>query len=138
MKFAVVYATKTGHSKKIATAVAAGLGVDAYDVKKTPILEKIDLLYIVGGIYGGKSLREMMDYVKTLKPDNIKKAALITSSASKSAKQTDVRKALIDNGIEVIEEEFKCPGSFMVLKLGHPNDNEIKNAVEFALKTSNE
>jgi len=41
-KVSVLYRSMTGHSKKIAKAIAFGLGVTAYDVKKKPQLEKVD------------------------------------------------------------------------------------------------
>jgi len=136
MKNSVIYASKTGHSRKIANAVASELKVDAYDVKKTPILENVDILYIVGGIYAGKSAPEMIDYLKTLSEKNVKRAVLLTSSASKKGRQNDVRKILTDNGIAVSEEEFKCRGGFLIIAIGHPNSEDIKNAVEFVKKTS--
>ena len=132
MKKTIIYATMTGHSKKIALAIADELKIDAYNVKDKPILEKIDTLYIVGGLYGGKSSPQMIEYVNTLKGEHIKRAVLITSSAKKTAKQLDTREMLQSKGINVLEDEFTCQGSFLLIGLRHPNKDDIANAVEFA------
>lgn len=131
-KIAVVYRSMTGHSKKIAKAIAAELKAEAQNVKQKPQLDDIDLLFIVGGIYSGKSLPEMTDYIKTINNSAVKKAALITSSVSDKKGQDEVRFILKSNGIEVIEQEYRCRGNFLFIKMGHPNKKEIAGAVEFA------
>ena len=133
MNKVVIYASMTGHSKKIALAIANELGIEAYNVKNKPILEDIDLLFIVGGIYGGNSSPNLIEYLNNdIKAEHIKKVALLTSSASKKAKQTDTRDILTKKGINVLEEEFTCKGAFLLIGLGHPNKGEIADAVEFA------
>lgn len=133
MNIAVLYRSMTGHSKKIATAVAAELGVAAQNIKTKPGLENIDLLFIIGGIYSGKSLPDMIEYIKTLTPSAVKKAVIMTSSAS-DKKQDEVRGILSANGIEVATEEYLCKGGFLFLKFGHPNKKEIADAAVFAKK----
>ena len=134
MNVAVIYATKTKHSKKIAESIANALNVDALDVRSSPVLSGVDLLYIVGGIYGGQSLPVLLNYVGTLDGSNIKQAVLITSCASKKSPQTQVRQRLQQKGINVLEEEFLCQGSFLFLSMGHPNKLDLENAAAFALQ----
>ena len=128
----IVYATKTRHSKKIAEAVGKALNVQAQNVSDNPAQEA-DLLFIVGGIYGGESLPELLAFVKNLEKEKIKRAALITSCASKKQGQDSVRKILQDKGIPVVDE-FICYGSFLFLKMGRPNKDDIQEAVNFAFK----
>jgi len=132
MKIAVIYRSMTGHSKKIAKAVSAALGTEALDIKKKPVLEGVDLVFIAGGIYGGKSLNGMIDYIKTLSPSNAKSAVLLTSSASDKTGQNEVREILTLSGISVSEKEYRCKGGFLLFKFGHPDKNEIAAAAEFA------
>lgn len=134
MKTEIIYCSMTGHSQKIARAVAAEFVIEAKNIKIKPDLQDVDLLFIVGGIYGGKSLPDMLEFVKTLKPDIIKKAVLMTSSTSDKNGQDDVRFILQANGIEVASTEYRCKGNFLFLKFGHPNKQEITDAVEFAKK----
>ena len=127
----IIYATMTKHSKKIAEAVGAALQVKAQNVKENPVLGETGLLFIVGGIYGGESMPEMLEFVKKLDGTKIKSAALITSSVSDKKGQESVRKLLEEKGIRVVDE-MRCFGNFVVVKLGHPNKTEINRAVEFA------
>ena len=132
MKISVVYKTKTGHSKKIANAIAENLQIQAEDIKTNPKLNQVDLLFIVGGIYGGQSLPELISYVNNLDSTMVKKVALITSSAGKTVKQASIRDILVENNIEVLEEEFVCQGSFLVVGFRHPNKADIDGAIAYA------
>lgn len=132
MKTALIYSTMTGHSKKIANAIANQLQIQAENIKTNPQLQGVDLLFIVGGIYGGKSQPKLLDYVNKLDSSQVKKVALITSCASNETRQEKVRECLIGKNIEVVGEEYICKGSFLFFGLGHPNKTEIENSVEFA------
>ena len=121
----------TGHSKKIANAIGAALGAPAQNIKKKPQLDGIDLAFIVGGIYGSKSLTGMLEFVKTLNTSMVKQVALITSSATDKSGQDEVRAMLTANQIKVVDE-YRCLGNFLFIKMGHPNKKEIAEAVEFA------
>lgn len=136
MKHIVIYATMTGHSKKIANAIASDLGCKAVNIKENPVLEPVDVLYVVGGVYGGQSLPDLIKYLENMDGSIAKKAVIITSSASVVAKQEQARSILEQKGIEVLEEEYTCKGAFLIMGLGHPNKEEIKKAVEFAKKNA--
>lgn len=133
-RIAIMYATMTGHSRKIAAAIGRTMNIEAVNVSARPMLAGVDLLFIVGGIYGGESLPRLLKYVQTLHANSVKKVALVTSSA-REQKQDSVRKMLEDRDIEVLDE-FRCPGSFLFLSFGHPNKADVKQAVDFALKIS--
>lgn len=132
MKIQLIYASKTGHSKKIARAISEELGIKMSAVSDQPKFQEVDLLYIVGGIYGGKSLPGMIDFIKTLNNKQVKKAVLITSCVSKKMGQTEIRKLLSEKNIEVLDKEFICQGNFLFFGLGHPNKTDIDDAVHFA------
>jgi len=136
MRIGLVYATRTGHSKKIALAVAQALQVDAVDIRTKPVLGNIDLLYIVGGIYGGKSSPDLAAFVKTITGQHVKRAVLMTSSGGKTLTQSEIRQILVGSGVQVIEEEFICQGSILFVGVGHPNANDIQNAIAFATRTA--
>lgn len=132
MKTGLIYATKTGHSTKIAKAIARELRVDALNIKNNPQIEDLDVLYIVGGIYGGKDAPELIAYANNMKAGQAERVALITSSAGNSQRQSALREILTGKGIVVVEEEFMCQGSFLFVGMGHPNQQDIQNAVDFA------
>ncbi len=128
----VVYATKTKHSRKLAEVIGQELHIKAENVAASPEPRPADLLFIVGGIYGGKSLPEMINYAEKLKANQVKKAVLVTSSVSASMRrQSDIRRIWKEKGIEVLEE-ITCPGSLLFIKLGHPSTEDVKRAAERA------
>lgn len=134
-KVKIVYATKTRHSKKIAIAIAKALNVQAEDVVNKPNLGSVDLLFIVGGIYGGTSLPSLLEFAKNLEKENIRRVVFITSSVKKIQGQDAVRQILEEKGIPVIDE-IHCQGSFLFMKFGHPKESDIKEVVESTLKLS--
>lgn len=134
-KISVIYATKTKHSRKIANAVAAALGVSAQDALNRPTLGETELLFIVGGLYGGESLPELLDYVSGLSSTQVKSAALITTSASNAKGQDAVRSILEGKGIPVVDE-YRCFGAILFVWMGHPNKTEVQNAVDFSVRVA--
>lgn len=135
-KVKIIYATKTKHSKKIALALAKELNVLAENIADKPSLGKVDLLFIVGGIYGGTSLPSLIEFAKSLDKENIKSVVFVTSSVKKIQGQDAVREILDEKGITVLDE-IHCQGSFLFMKFGHPNMIDIKETVESSLKLSN-
>lgn len=131
IKTGIVYATKTKHSKKLAEAIGSALNIEAENIASHPNLKDVDLLIIIGGIYGGESTPELIEYVRELNPSVVKSVALVTSCGSGRQKQITVRKILEDNGIGVIDE-FVCEGAILFVSLRHPNDHDLMAAVDFA------
>lgn len=129
---AVLYATKTQHSKKLAEAVGSALEVKAQNITENPNLADVELLFIVGGIYGGVSLPELLTFVSGMEAPALKRAALITNCASGKQRQDALRKIFEEKGISVIDE-FVCKGAILFVSLPHPDAKDLKNAVEFAL-----
>jgi flavodoxin len=134
MKTALVYFSRTGHSKRIAKAIAEALQITPLDVKSKPVLDEVDLLFIVGGIYGGASSPELKAYAEGLSKSSVKKAALITSCLNRIHRQSMIREILTRKGIDVAPDEFVCRGSFLFFGLGHPSKEEIGAAISFARK----
>lgn len=133
--FSIVYATKTGHSGKLAHAVGEALKISAENISHNPVPPAADLLFITGGIYGGESLPGLLEYVKKLDGSRIKRVALITSCTSGNKRQESVRRILEDKKIEIVDE-FVCHGSFLWMKRGHPDKTELQRAVDFAVAVS--
>ena len=124
----------TGHSRKIAKKVAEALEIEAVDIKKNPDIGDADMLFIVGGIYGGTSNPDLVQFARSLDKEKIKRAALITSCASRKFFQKEVRAELIAKGIDVVTEEVVCWGNFLFYGLGHPNEADFDAAITFAKK----
>lgn len=130
-KVRIVYATKTKHSRKLAQAIGKSLGVTAENLAENLPDVEAELLFIVGGIYGGQSLPELLSFVEGLEKENIGQVALVTSCASGRQGQDSVRNILEEKGISVVDE-YICLGSFLIVRMGHPNQEETQKAVDFA------
>ncbi len=127
----IVYATKTKHSKKLAEAIGTALNIKAENIASQPHFKDIDLLFIIGGIYGGESMPELLEYVRKLTPSMVKSVALVTNCGSGKQKQITVRKILEDNGIRVIDE-FVCKGAILIVAVSHPDAMDLEKATEYA------
>lgn len=132
----VIYATKTQHSRKIAEAIGRELGVKAINIANDPQLAEEELLFIVGGIYGGKCNPELLSYAEKLDASLVKKAVLVTSSASDSLRsQKELREFLMKKGIDVVDE-IGCTGSILFVKAGHPNQADLRTVAKAAKNIS--
>lgn len=127
----VVFHSRTGHSRKLAAVAARALGTSAADIKNFSLREDTGLIIIVSGIYAGKTDAPLIDFAKNLKGAGLK-AALITSVAAGVAEQMDLREALAEAGVEVLGERFVCPGSFLLFKMGRPNEQDRQQAAAYA------
>lgn len=128
----VVYATKTQHSRKLAEAIGKEFGVEAKNVTEFPQAKEMGLLFLVGGIYAGKSNPALLSYAQKLDASLARKVVLVTSSASTSQRsQRDLRVLLEKKGIDVVDE-ITCTGSLLFIKFGHPNKLEIQTIAEAA------
>ncbi len=132
-KSAVIYATKTGHSKKLAEAIGLALNIEAKNINAKPALNHVDLLFVVGGIYGGVSMPELLEYIKGLETPLPGRVALVTSCASGKQRQTEIRSMLEKKGIKVVDE-YVCRGGILFVSASHPNAEDIKEATAFALR----
>lgn len=57
---------------------------------------------------------------------NFSSAALIESTYGQVKKEVEAK------GIKMSEEEFHCRGAFKIVHRGRPNDDDLRDAQEFA------
>lgn len=134
MKVALIYSTKTGHTKKIAEAMAKELGIEAQNIADKPVLNNVDLLLVGSGVYGGKISPELLAYLEGVDSKKVKKAIIFITSLSKKNQSAYLRDFLVRKGIEVNKDEFVCKGKFLFFSTKHPNEEDVKSAVEFVKK----
>lgn len=131
----VVYHSKTGHSRKLALRAAQALAIQPVDIRDWKNPGRPVLVFIVSGVYGGKTAPEVLDFARSLAGSPVR-AALITSCASGREEQEDLRAALKAAGVSLLMERFTCPGSFLFFRLGRPNRADCEAAAEFAARTA--
>lgn len=134
MTTAIRYYSKFGHSEKLARAIGEVVNAVPASVA-TPLNEKVDTLYLVAGIFLGKVNKDVIGFIKSLKPDQVGKVVLVGSSALIPDPVKEMKEALEDCGITVHESAFICKGAMGPLYGGHPNQEDVDALKQFVCKT---
>ncbi|MCR5558487.1 MAG: hypothetical protein K6F75_13120 [Butyrivibrio sp.] len=109
MKIAVRYCSKTqfGNTRRIAVAIAEGVGVRAVSITAKPQLEeKVDILFLGGAPYANIMAPELRDYVNSIDPAMVSKVVLFTTSNWSKRTVLALKKILKSKGISVCDEFF--------------------------------
>lgn len=131
MYIAVRYCSKTkfGNTRRIAEAIADGIGVRAVSIADEPELkEKADILFLGGAPYANIMAPELREYANGLDPSMVTKVVLFTTSNWSRRTVLALKKRLKGNGISVSEEYFYAH----MLKI----DEKIEEARAFGKKMS--
>ena len=80
MTFAVRYYTKTGNTRKLATAIADALGVQALPISE-PVTEPVDILLLGNSYYAFSIDPEVRSFVKGLDNEKVGKIVNFGSAA---------------------------------------------------------
>ncbi len=136
----IIYSTKANHGQRLAQKIGTALNIPFSPVSERPTLNNIDILFIIGGIYSGNTLPELLPYIKSLTADSVKRAALITCPSGfydvrlPESRQLLTHKLLVEKNIEVIGEHF-CPCGLIPLPFGQPSSKEIERTMKFFKQT---
>ena len=136
MTTAIRYYSKFGHSKMMAEAVKDLVGVEPQTVNE-PLAEGVDTLLLGAGVFMGKVNGDVFKFINTLSPDKVKRVVCFGSCAIIKSPVPQMRKALEARGIKVDDREFVCPGAMGPVKVGHPNDEDIKAFRQFVKEVIN-
>ncbi len=136
MNPSILYATMTGNSRKIAEAIGVRLGATPQNVAESLAPMVTDTLVIIGGIYGGKSRKELTDFIKSLDSAKATRAVVVTTSGAgrKRTAPAEVVGLLKNKGITVLGE-LNVRGKAFIFPTGHPNEADLKEAAEWVEKT---
>ncbi len=146
MKTIILYASKSGNTKKIADSMAAQLGCPTvkitYDTAPSTVdLEGYDLIFLGTGLFAGTPNEDIVRYINSLNLKSAKTFAIFITwgGAPRSDKMalTKMRTLLEGKGQKVLEEHFASFGGWkgILMKRGHPKPEEIAAAGEWAKKT---
>lgn len=131
MRFAVRYYTKTGNTKRLAEAIAKELGVEALPIDE-PVNEQVDFLFMGNSYYAFDIDPEVKKFVSSLDKDKVGKIVNFGSAAMLNSTYKKVKAVADKAGIAMDEKEFHCKGEFKGIHKGRPNENDLKDAAEFA------
>ena len=128
------YYSKFGHSKQMAQAMEEIVGAKAATVAE-PLTGTVDTLYLGAGVFLGKVNSAVIDFISTLKPEDVKEVVLFGSCAIIDSPVPQMRKALEAKGIKVSNKSFTCKGSMGPIHMGHPNKADLDDFCKFILST---
>ncbi|MDR2633907.1 MAG: hypothetical protein LBC51_09865 [Treponema sp.] len=132
----VIYATRTGNTKKLALAVAKGADADAQSVDEAGDISGVDTLFVGASVYAGKIDEKLRRFLGKLTPENVQRVAVFGSAMSGKSALAEIRALLSANGIAVSGKEFFCKGRFLLFNRNHPDAGDLANAETFAREMS--
>lgn len=135
MNIAIRYYTKTGNTKKLADAIAEVCNVEAKTVAE-PLTEDVDILFLGSAVYAAGIDNSIKEFLKNISVNvgciySFSSAALLESTFGQVKKEAEA------NGLKISDDEFHCRGAFKLIHRGRPNDEDLKNAQEFAKRIIN-
>jgi flavodoxin len=131
MKVAVRYYTKTGHTKKLAEAVAGAVGAEALPIS-TPVSEPVDILFLGNSYYAFSIDPEVRTFIRTLDRNKVGRIVNFGSAAMLNSTWKKVKAEADKVGIAMDQRDFHCRGEFKAFHKGRPNEEDLAAAAEFA------
>ena len=135
MKIAIRYYTKTGHTKQLAEAIGSAVNVEAKTVDE-PLTEDVDILFLGSAVYAAGIDKRIKKFISDISV-NVGEVVNFSSAALVESTYKQVKKEVEAKGLKMSEEEFHCRGAFKLVHRGRPNEEDLKNAQEFAKRIVN-
>ena len=132
MRIEVRYYSKNGGTKKLAEAIGKELGTEAktVDVK----LEKYaDVVFLGSSVYGGKPDPAVTKFIAD-NAKNIGKIVVFGSACTKKSTFPAIKSAAAGSAVKTAEMFFQCKGEWLFFNKGRPNDQDCRDAADFAKK----
>ncbi|MCM1235084.1 MAG: flavodoxin [Ruminococcus flavefaciens] len=130
MNIAIRYYTRSGHTEKLANAIAKKINVEAENVS-VPLAGRTDLLFLGCSYYAFDMAKEVKDFIAENK-DNIGEIVCFGTSAMMKSMKKPMKKLTDAYGIRLSDEEFHCRGEFKFTNKGRPNAEDLQKAAIFA------
>ena len=132
MKIAVRYYTKTGNTRRLAQAVAKAVGVEALPISE-PVTEPVDILFLGNSYYAFSIAPEVRSFLRSLSKDKVGRIVNFGSAAMLNSTYKKVKAEADKVGVAMDQREFHCRGEFKGVHKGHPDQQDLQRAAEFAL-----
>ena len=132
MKIAIRYFTRSGHTQKLAEAIAEKIHIEAETIS-LPLSEKVDILFLGCSYYAFDMDKEVKSFIAENK-DKIGEIVCFGTSAMMKSMKKPMKKVADMYGVKLSDEEFHCKGEFKFANKGRPNADDLNNAALFAEK----
>ena len=114
----------------MAEAIANSVSVEAKDVS-VDLEEKVDVLFLGCSYYAFDVDAAVKAFIVKNK-DNIGKIVCFGTSAMMKSMIKPVKKVAATVNVTVADEDFHCRGQFAKVHKGRPNEDDMRQAAEFA------
>ena len=105
VKIAVRYQSRGGNTKAVAEVIANSLGVKAEPVSSV-IADRVDVLFIGGGVYMGKMDESLYRFLAELNSDNVGQIVCFSTTGSMASTINQIKQFAIQKGIIVNKNEL--------------------------------
>lgn len=145
MKSLVIYYSESRNTEKVAKAIARAIegSIKRVEETKPDELTDYDLIFIGTPVHGSRPAKKIENFLDKLPQFQDKKCAAFCTTHIWGSKATFsiIKEKLEERGIIFIDS-FSClgwsrlVGNFgpRIFNRGHPNEEDLKKAVEFAKK----
>lgn len=130
----VIYQSRKGNTKKVAEAIAEVTDAELIDIHVPSVLPQTDLLFVGMGIYAGKPDQDLLDYLELLPVNEIRGAAVFSTSCKGNDCMELAINILEHKGITVYPVHLALKGKFLFMNRKLPGVEELTRAKEFALQ----
>lgn len=135
MKTAVFYYSRSNNTKRLAEAVAEELGVESRPVSQA-LSENAEKLFLGCSVYKATYDPAVETFLKA-NADKIGELFVFGSAASGRSVYKKLSKLCDELKIKLSDKYFSCPGSFLFMNKGRPNESDLAGAKQFAKEAMN-
>ncbi len=129
MKGRVHYVSPKGSAEMVAEVIAREVKCVKEPLLPAYMPEGVVLMFL--GCEGTKADKVTMEFISSMNKSRVQNAALFSANPKKSdAAIQQMKKALTERGVNVLEDTFVCQGKGMFGK--HPTDAELEAAKKWA------
>jgi len=128
----VAYFSQGGNTKRLADAIAKGVGVTPFSIDQASELNDTNILFVGASIYKGKIDGKVREFLISIRPSQVKIVVLFGTSAGRKTALAEVRSIFKAQNISVHDKIFHCSGSFLFFNRGRPDSKDLEKAEEFA------
>ncbi len=129
MKYAIRYYSKSGNTKRLADALSDYLNVPALDISHD-LTEDVDVLFFGSGVYGSSLDPGVISFISNI---GVRVGDFVNFSTSgiMESNYLLISDVLENTCISLSDCEFHCPGSFVGMNAGRPDDGDIQDFINF-------
>ncbi|NLL62908.1 MAG: hypothetical protein GX241_01490 [Ruminococcaceae bacterium] len=142
MKKLIVCPKSSGNTHKVCDYVSkrSDFELEVVGSNNNTDLKECEVLILSSGVYGGHAHKNLLNFVKNLKSNNVNPDVKIYlfltwfgMGSSNEAARKEINDLLAQNGLKLEEEYINCYGQGMVIiKRNHPDYNDKEKVLTWA------